>query len=275
MDEVSGVPEQERLIPLPEEGSDAMPDDDEMVDLSALEASVAGVEAYLSSIDDLDDDLPSPAPTLDEVVDGNELVDEDEVVDESEVVDEEDSNGGSPRPGLETRAGVMEVKELTAPTDPSPPAPADLGAFEAIATDEAVELDVPIPPRPGAEDRLTRLETAGAAMRGAIREEIRGATDHILDSALARARAEIAAEVGRFEQDMRRELDVVREDLRRRAAGDRSDAVAERLLSIESRLEDLAGVLEDTREGVLGLRKRYLPNGGSSGSSAAGLPRSG
>jgi hypothetical protein len=269
MDEVSGVPEQERLIPLPEEGSDAMPDDDEMVDLSALEASVAGVEAYLSSIDDLDDDLPSPAPTLDEVVDGNELVDEDDVV------DEEESNGGSFPPGLETRAGVMEVKELTAPTDPSPPAPADLGAFEAIATDEAVELDVPIPPRPGAEDRLTRLETAGAAMRGAIREEIRGATDHILDSALARARAEIAAEVGRFEQDMRRELDVVREDLRRRAAGDRSDAVAERLLSIESRLEDLAGVLEDTREGVLGLRKRYLPNGGSSGSSAAGLPRSG
>jgi hypothetical protein len=262
MDEVSGVPEQERLIPLPEEGSDAMPDDDEMVDLAALEASVAGVEAYveayLSSIDDLDDDLP-PAATLDEVDDENGVADE-------------EANGGSFPPGLETRAGVT---ELAGPTDPSPPVPADLGAFEAIATGEAVELDVPIPPRPEAEDRLTRLESAGAAMRGAIRDEIRGATDHILDSALARARAEIAAEVGRFEQDMRRELDVVREDLRRRAAGDRSDAVAERLLSIESRLEDLAGVLEDTREAALGLRKRYLPSGGSGGSSGANLPQPG
>jgi hypothetical protein len=260
MDEVSGVPEQERLIPLPEEGSDAMPDDDEMVDLAALEASVAGVEAYLSSIDDLDDDLPPPSPTLDEVEDGED------------VVDEEEASGGSFPPGLETRAGVT---ELTGTTDPSPPPSADLGPFEAIVTGEAVELDVPIPPRPGAEDRLTRLESAGAAMRGAIRDEIRGATDHILDSALARARAEIAAEVGRFEQDMRRELEVMREDLRRRAAGDRSDAVAERLLSIESRLEDLAGVLEDTREAVVGLRRRYLPSGGSGGSSAASLPGSG
>jgi hypothetical protein len=273
MDEVSGVPEQERLIPLPEEGSDAMPDDDEMVDLAALEASVAGVEAsvedYLSSLDDLDDDLPPPPPTLDEVVDGGP------------VADGEEEKGGSFPPGLETRAGVMEVAEVaevaevTEPTDPSPPDSADLGAFEAIAAGEAVELDVPIPPRPGAEDRLTRLESAGAAMRGAIRDEIRGATDHILDSALARARAEIAAEVGRFEQDMRRELAVVREDLRRRAAGDRSDAVAERLLSIESRLEDLAGVLEDTREAALGLRKRYLPSGGSGGSGAASLSGSG
>jgi F0F1-type ATP synthase membrane subunit b/b' len=273
MDEVSGVPEQERLIPLPEEGSDAMPDDDdEMVDLAALEASVAGVEAYveayLSSIDDLDDDVPPPVATLDGVED------------EDDVVGEE-ANTGSVPPGLETRAGVMEVAEVaevaevtepTGPTDPSPPAPAGLGAFEAIATGEDVELDVPIPPRPEAEDRLTRLESAGAAMRGAIRDEIRGATDHILDSALARARAEITAEVGRFEQDMRRELDVVREDLRRRAAGDRSDAVAERLLSIESRLEDLAGLLEDTREAVLGLRRRYLPSGGS---GAPSLPRSG
>ena len=269
MDEVSGVPEQERLIPLPEEGSDAMPDDDEMVDLAALEASVAGVEAYveaylssiddLDDLDDLDDDLPPPAPTLDEVVE------------EDEVNNEEGADEGSLPPGLETRAGVAEATELPpGPTDPSPAVPADLGAFEAIASGEAVELDVPIPPRPGAEDRLTRLETAGAAMRGAIRNEIRGATDHILDSALARARAEIAAEVGRFEQDMRRELDVVREDLRRRAAGDRSDAVAERLLSIESRLEDLAGVLEDTREAVLGLRKRYLPSGGTSAASASG-----
>src|ERR687896_1613095 len=243
MDEVSGVPEQERLIPLSEEGSDAMADDDdEMVDLAALEASVSGVEAYLSSIDDLDDDDP-PAATLDEVA-------------EEEGADE----GWFP-------ADVEPAAVLPGPADPSPVPPEDAGAFEAIAGNEAMELDVPIPPRPGAEDRLTRLETAGAAMRGAIRNEIRGATDHILDSALARARAEIAAEVGRFEQDMRRELDVVREDLRRRAAGDRSDAVAGRLISIESRLEDLTGVLDETREAVLGLRKRYLPNGGGGGTN--------
>ena len=242
MDEASGVPEQERLIPLPEEGSDAMADDDdEMVDLAALEASVAGVEAYLSSIDDLDED--PPAATLDEVA-------------EEEGADEE-----------WFPADVEPAAVLPGPADPSPVPARDAGAFEAIAGGEAMELDVPIPPRPGAADRLTRLESAGAAMRGAIRDEIRGATDHILDSALARARAEIAAEVGRFEQDMRKELDVVREDLRRRAAGDRSDAVAGRLISIESRLEDLTGVLDETREAVLGLRKRYLPNGGGRGTN--------
>jgi hypothetical protein len=244
MDEVNGVPEQERLIPLPEEGSDAMPDDDEMVDLAALEESVAGVEAYLSSIDDPDTD--PPAETLDEVS------------------DEEGAEQGSLPAGDETAAGLL------GPTNPAPAEPPNRGAFEAITGSEAVELDVPIPPQPGAADRLARLETAGAAMRGAIRAEIRSATDHILDSALARARAEIAAEVGRFEQDMRRELDVVREDLRRRAAGDRSEAVAERLVSIESRLEALSGVLDETREAVLGLRRRYLPNGGGGGGALTG-----
>jgi hypothetical protein len=245
MDEVNGVPEQERLIPLPEEGSDAMPDDEEMVDLAALEASVAGVEAYLGSIDDLDTD--PPAATLDEMAN-----------------EEGAEHGTFPAEPPEPEAGLL------GPTDHPPAEPPEPGAFEAIAGGEAVELDVPIPPRPGAADRLARLETAGAAMRGAIRAEIRGATDHILDSALARARAEIAAEVGRFEQDMRRELDVVREDLRRRAAGDRSEAVAERLVSIESRLEDLSGVLDETREAVLGLRRRYLPNGGGRGGDLTG-----
>jgi len=247
MDEVNGVPEQERLIPLPEEGSDAMPDDDEMVDLAALEASVAGVEAYLSSIDD--PDTGPPAATLDDAAD-------------EEGADHEKF----PAERSEPEAGLLD------PTDPPPGEPPEPNAFEAIAGSgsEAVELDVPIPPRPGAADRLARLESAGAAMRVAVRAEIRGATDHILDSALARARAEIAAEVGRFEQDMRRELDVVREDLRRRAAADRSEAVAERLVAIESRLEDLSGVLDETREAVLGLRRRYLPNGGGQGGNLPG-----
>lgn len=202
-------PEQERLIPVPPEEDAVSPDDDEMLDLTDLEASLAAVAPYLMPDDEDDEEEPDAA-----------LVSLPEADDEAEEAEE--------------AVADEPVNATPVVIDPSP-------------------ADLPLPPRPEATERLIRLTTAGQAMRRGVREEIHAAADHIFELAVTRARAELEVDVRRFEEDIRREFGTLRDEFRRRATEEPA------VVSLETRLDQLWALVAETREGVLALRKRYLP----------------
>ena len=158
--------------------------------------------------------------------------------------------------------GTIDLTGLEGDLD-EPPVPSEpvirvnLAALEAAregAVDTEVEVDVPIPPRPDAEDRFARLSVAGQTMRQGIRDEIQAAANQIFSLAVEQVRSELDAEVRRFEEDIRREVEGLKNDIRTRVAEDGFTS-----MEVERRLAELTEAVTETRDAVLGLKKRYLP----------------
>src|SRR3546814_13915368 len=65
-------------------------------------------------------------------------------------------------------------------------------------------------------DLLSKLQSAGQAMRQGIRDEIQAAANQIFSMAVEQVRSELDSEVRRFQDDIRREVDALKQDIRDR-----------------------------------------------------------